>query len=371
MDTRIVELPAVRLVGRATRVPLVHEGVNPAIAEHVASIRIEETVRLKALNDTEPSGVLAVSDDLTLTAPKARELDLSARGRDDPSPRRARHHRSARRHLGRLPLPKARTHPRSKSRGPQPPRNGSPRSRGGCGARPRSWRCSRSMRQPLPRPASSGCPSNPTSPCPTGAAGGGEPERHSCGGSAVVDSRGIAAFGLPLHVSDSAATREKTGDIPSNHNRSRPHPNLGTERVADSAIQHQVHTRCRARHAKATRSRPPQRCVCATREARWSRCRPPGKPSSSAARSTRCSSAVIAPVVRALSSSARRSYCTVRPSSAAAGTALTWTSGMLPNPSSSSRPRPRGWPRRRRARRHGASFEHSCARPSRPSPAGC
>jgi len=64
MDTRIVDLPAVRLVGHSRRVPLVHHGVNPSIADHVASIPIEETIRLKALNDTEPSGVLAVSDDL-------------------------------------------------------------------------------------------------------------------------------------------------------------------------------------------------------------------------------------------------------------------------------------------------------------------
>lgn len=64
MQTRIVDLPAVRLVGHAARVPLVHEGVNLAIAEHVASIPVEETLRLKALNDTEPTGVLAVSDDL-------------------------------------------------------------------------------------------------------------------------------------------------------------------------------------------------------------------------------------------------------------------------------------------------------------------
>ena len=71
MDTRITELPAVRLVGHATRVPLVHEGVNPFIAEHVAAIPAEETLRLKTLSDTEPSGVLAVSDDLDPTAQKA------------------------------------------------------------------------------------------------------------------------------------------------------------------------------------------------------------------------------------------------------------------------------------------------------------
>lgn len=64
MDTRITDLPAVRLVGHATQVPLVHQGVNPSIAEHVAAISAAETRRLKALNDTDPSGVLAVSDDL-------------------------------------------------------------------------------------------------------------------------------------------------------------------------------------------------------------------------------------------------------------------------------------------------------------------
>ncbi|HYF73445.1 MAG TPA: AraC family transcriptional regulator [Nocardioides sp.] len=74
MDTRITELPAVRLVGHATRVPLVHEGVNPRIAEHVASIGVEEVVRLKELNDTEPIGVLGVSDDLDPDRTEGSEL---------------------------------------------------------------------------------------------------------------------------------------------------------------------------------------------------------------------------------------------------------------------------------------------------------
>lgn len=74
MDTRIVELPALRLVGHAARVPLVHEGVNPAIAAHVASIPPEETARLKGLNDVEPYGVLAVSDDLDADRAEGSEL---------------------------------------------------------------------------------------------------------------------------------------------------------------------------------------------------------------------------------------------------------------------------------------------------------
>jgi AraC family transcriptional regulator len=74
MDTRITDLPAVRLVGHARRVPLVHEGVNPSIAEHVAAIPVEETIRLKKLNDTEPSGVLAVSNDLDPDRAEGTEL---------------------------------------------------------------------------------------------------------------------------------------------------------------------------------------------------------------------------------------------------------------------------------------------------------
>lgn len=74
MQTRIVDLPAVRLVGHARRVRLVHHGVNPDIGEHVASIPLEETLRLKALNDTEPRGVLAVSDDLDPDRAEGSEL---------------------------------------------------------------------------------------------------------------------------------------------------------------------------------------------------------------------------------------------------------------------------------------------------------
>ena len=40
----------------------------------IASISIEETIRLKALNDTEPSGVLAVSDDLDPDRTEGSEL---------------------------------------------------------------------------------------------------------------------------------------------------------------------------------------------------------------------------------------------------------------------------------------------------------
>jgi AraC family transcriptional regulator len=74
VDTRIVDLPAVRLVGYAARVPLVHHGVNTRIAEHVAGITAEQTAHLKTLNDTEPHGVLAVSDDLDPDRAEGTEL---------------------------------------------------------------------------------------------------------------------------------------------------------------------------------------------------------------------------------------------------------------------------------------------------------
>ena len=64
MDTRIADRPAFRFVGHAARVPLIYEGENPHIAAHVAAIPPEEHVRLKELNNTEPSGILAVTADL-------------------------------------------------------------------------------------------------------------------------------------------------------------------------------------------------------------------------------------------------------------------------------------------------------------------
>ncbi|WP_307827865.1 AraC family transcriptional regulator [Nocardioides sp. SYSU D00038] len=72
MDARIVEKPAFTLVGRAARVPLIHSGVNPHIAEHVASVPVEETLLLKELSDQEPVGVLAVTDDLDPDDPADR-----------------------------------------------------------------------------------------------------------------------------------------------------------------------------------------------------------------------------------------------------------------------------------------------------------
>src|SRR5699024_9680408 len=38
MDARIIESPAFRLIGHAARVPLIHEGINPSIQQHIASL---------------------------------------------------------------------------------------------------------------------------------------------------------------------------------------------------------------------------------------------------------------------------------------------------------------------------------------------
>ncbi|WP_432547729.1 AraC family transcriptional regulator [Kineococcus sp. SYSU DK004] len=74
VDVRVVDRPAFRLVGRAARVPLVHEGVNPRIAEHVAAVPPAEHERLKALSGAEPAGLLSVSDDLDPDRAEGSEL---------------------------------------------------------------------------------------------------------------------------------------------------------------------------------------------------------------------------------------------------------------------------------------------------------
>jgi AraC family transcriptional regulator len=74
MDTRITERPAFRLVGHSTRVPLIHEGVNPHIQAFIASLPAEEHTRLKQLSDTEPAGLLQVSVDVDPDYAEGTEL---------------------------------------------------------------------------------------------------------------------------------------------------------------------------------------------------------------------------------------------------------------------------------------------------------
>lgn len=74
MHVTITRLPALTLAGHAASVPLIHEGVNPHIQEHIASIAPEEHVRLKALGDAEPAGILAVTADAEPDAPEGTML---------------------------------------------------------------------------------------------------------------------------------------------------------------------------------------------------------------------------------------------------------------------------------------------------------
>lgn len=74
MDTRLIDRPAFRLIGHAARVPLVHHGVNPHIQEHITALPPEAHPRLKALGDTEPGGLLQVSDDVDPDGREGTEL---------------------------------------------------------------------------------------------------------------------------------------------------------------------------------------------------------------------------------------------------------------------------------------------------------
>ena len=74
MHVRIVDQPAFRLVGHAARVPLIHEGVNPHIASHVAAIPMSEHQRLKNLSNAVPAGLLQVTDELDSTDAEGTEL---------------------------------------------------------------------------------------------------------------------------------------------------------------------------------------------------------------------------------------------------------------------------------------------------------
>ena len=74
MDARIADRPSFRLVGHSARVPLIHEGVNPHIQAHIASLPEAEHGRLKELSDTEPAGLLQVSADVDPDYTEGTEL---------------------------------------------------------------------------------------------------------------------------------------------------------------------------------------------------------------------------------------------------------------------------------------------------------
>ncbi|WBB67119.1 AraC family transcriptional regulator [Micromonospora sp. WMMD812] len=75
MRYRIVQKDGFRLVGRKARVPLVHEGMNPAIVAFVKGIDRETVGRMEALSDQEPAGIVNVSDNLAGDRAEGTELD--------------------------------------------------------------------------------------------------------------------------------------------------------------------------------------------------------------------------------------------------------------------------------------------------------
>ncbi|MET9770766.1 AraC family transcriptional regulator [Streptomyces sp. NPDC006415] len=75
MRYSLVEKSAFRVVGKKARVPLIHEGPNPAIAEFIRGIGREELDRIAALSDQEPAGIVGVSDQLDPSRAEGTELD--------------------------------------------------------------------------------------------------------------------------------------------------------------------------------------------------------------------------------------------------------------------------------------------------------
>lgn len=75
MRYRVVDREDFRIVGRRARVPLVHEGENPAIAAHIRSIGQEALGRLALLSTGEPAGVVSAVVHLTESREEGAELD--------------------------------------------------------------------------------------------------------------------------------------------------------------------------------------------------------------------------------------------------------------------------------------------------------
>lgn len=75
MKYQVVEKEEFRVVGKKATVPLIHEGVNPHIAEHVRSIGPETVQRIASLSDQEPEGILSVVVHLSDSREEGSELD--------------------------------------------------------------------------------------------------------------------------------------------------------------------------------------------------------------------------------------------------------------------------------------------------------
>ncbi|WP_338894609.1 AraC family transcriptional regulator [Streptomyces sp. TG1A-60] len=75
MRYRVVEKEEFRVVGRKARVPLVHEGMNPAIADFIRSLGHQTLRQIESLSDQEPEGIVSVSDNLDDSRAEGTELD--------------------------------------------------------------------------------------------------------------------------------------------------------------------------------------------------------------------------------------------------------------------------------------------------------
>ncbi|TGA93141.1 AraC family transcriptional regulator [Streptomyces sp. MZ04] len=75
MRYRVVEKDQFQVVGKKVRVPLVHEGMNPGIADFIRGIDAETLQRISALSDQQPEGVVGVSDNLDPSRAEGTELD--------------------------------------------------------------------------------------------------------------------------------------------------------------------------------------------------------------------------------------------------------------------------------------------------------
>ncbi|GIH72549.1 AraC family transcriptional regulator [Sphaerimonospora thailandensis] len=75
MRYRIVAKEEFRVVGRKARVPLVHEGMNPAIVAFVRSMDPETRRRIEGLADQEPRGIVNVADRVADSRTEGTELD--------------------------------------------------------------------------------------------------------------------------------------------------------------------------------------------------------------------------------------------------------------------------------------------------------
>lgn len=75
MRYRIVDKEPFRLVGPKTRVPIIHEGPNPAVEEFLRGLDEQVWRRLEELSDQDPRGALGVTVALSSEREEGTEID--------------------------------------------------------------------------------------------------------------------------------------------------------------------------------------------------------------------------------------------------------------------------------------------------------